>query len=46
MRIANSLIYFVILLVSLAVLVYGPIFAIIRPMPQGFLQNWDFAHMP
>ena len=43
MRIANSLIYFVILLVSLAVLVYGPIFAIIRPMPQGFLQNWDIC---
>ncbi len=43
MRIANSLIYFFILLVSLAVLVYGPIFAIIRPMPQGFLQNWDIC---
>ncbi|MBK7750271.1 MAG: hypothetical protein IPI39_23815 [Candidatus Obscuribacter sp.] len=43
MRIANSLIYFVILLVSLAVLVYAPVFAIIRPMPQGFLQNWDFC---
>jgi len=43
MRIANSLIYFLILLVSLAVLVYAPIFAIIRPMPQGFLQNWDIC---